>query len=129
MAHLSVDEVLAIHAALIDRFGGPAGVRDAGLLESALYRPQTGYYADVTGMAAALFESLLMNHPFVDGNKPVAFFATDVFLRLNGWRIDADAHEAHTRLIGLLEEGQADFDHLLGWLRASLAPADGSNKR
>ena len=124
VAHLSVDEVLAIHDAVIERFGGPAGLRDPGLLESALYRPQTGYYADVVEMAAALFESLLMNHPFVDGNKRVAFFATDVFLRLNGWRIDTDAHEAHAFLIERLEEGKADFDHLLTWLRASIANHD-----
>jgi death-on-curing protein len=83
--HLSVDEVLAIHECPIERFGGSAGVPDPGLLESALYRPQTGYYTDLAEMATALFESLLLNHPFVDGNKRVAFFATDVFLRLNGW--------------------------------------------
>ena len=59
-------------------------MRDLGLLESALYRPQTGYYQDLTEMAAALFESLLMNHASVDGNKSIAFFATDLFLRLNG---------------------------------------------
>ena len=74
--HLSVDEVLALHERLVERFGGRRGIRDPGLLESALYRPQTGYYSDLAEMAAALFESLLMNHPFVDGNKRVAFFAT-----------------------------------------------------
>lgn len=78
---LSVDEVVAIHERLIERFGAPYGVRDLGLLESALFRPQTGYYGDIVEMAAAMFESLLMNHPFVDGNKRVAFFATDVFAR------------------------------------------------
>ena len=55
--------MLVIHERLIDRFGGPSGIRDPGLLESALYRPQTGYYADLAEMAAALFESLIMNHP------------------------------------------------------------------
>ena len=93
--HLSVDEVLAIHQGLISRFGGLSGVRDLGLLESALYRPRTGYYRDLAEMATALFESLLMNHPFVDGNKRVAFFATDVFLRLNGWSLRVEAAEAH----------------------------------
>ena len=77
-----------MHERLVDRFGGVGGVRDVGLLESALYRPRSGYYNDVAEMATALFESLLMNHPFVDGNKRLAFFATDVFLRLNGWRLD-----------------------------------------
>lgn len=70
---LSLDESLAIHERLLEKFGGPPGVRDMGMLESALYRPQTGYYDDITSMSAALFESLLMNHPFVDGNKRAAF--------------------------------------------------------
>ena len=81
---------------MIELFGGPAGVRDAGLLESALYRPQTGHYSDLTAMATALFESLLMNHAFIDGNKRVAFFATDVFLRLNGWKLDVNPCCCHS---------------------------------
>lgn len=114
---LSRDEVLAIHNTLLERFGGPAGIRDYGLLESALYRPQTGHYADLAEMAAALFESLIMNHPFVDGNKRVAFFATDVFLRLNGYRFQVDANQAHRFLIGLLENNQCSFAKLLPWIR------------
>lgn len=118
--HLSVNEVIAIHQELIEHFGGPPGIRDPGLLESALHRPQTGYYRDITEMAAALFESLLMNHPFIDGNKRVAFFATDVFLRLNGWMLKVEADRAHSFLIDLLENHQCDFDHLLPWIRRSL---------
>ena len=114
---LSRDEVLAIHSTLLEHFGGPAGVRDYGLLESALYRPQTGHYADLAEMAAALFESLIMNHPFVDGNKRVAFFATDVFLRLNGYKFKVDANQAHRFLIGLLENNQCNFAQLLPWIR------------
>jgi death-on-curing protein len=114
---LTVDEVLAIHERLLEVFGGPPGIRDTGLLESALHRPRTGYYRDLATMAAALFESALMNHPFLDGNKRVAFFATDVFLRLNGWKLEVDPDEAHAFLIGLLEEGECDFDHLLPWIR------------
>ncbi len=71
-------------------------------------------------MAAALFESLIMNHPFVDGNKRVAFIATDVFLRLNGWKLVVDPDAAHRFLIGLLDEGRCDFDHLLPWERQSI---------
>jgi len=114
---LTRDEVLRIHHFLLERFGGPAGVRDPGLLESALYRPRTGYYNDLAEMAAALFESLIMNHPFVDGNKRVAFFSTDVFLRLNGYRLQVDAQQAHRFLIGLLESGNCTFDRLLPWIR------------
>lgn len=118
---LTVDEVLAIHERLVEKFGGPAGVRDAGLLESALYRPQTGYYRDLAEMATALFESLLMNRPFIDGSKRVAFFATDVFSRLNGWKLAVDADKAHRFLIRLLESGTCDYDRLLPWVRRSLA--------
>lgn len=117
VAFLSRDETLAIHSILLERFGGPAGVRDLGLLESALYRPRTGHYADLAEMAAALFESLIMNHPFVDGNKRVEFFATDVFLRMNGYQLKVDAKKAHRFLIGLLEKNQCTFDQLLPWIR------------
>ncbi len=68
----TIDEVIAVHARLIARFGGSLGIRDRGALESALARPQTGYYADIIQEAAALWESLSQNHPFVDGNKRVA---------------------------------------------------------
>lgn len=71
-------------------------------------------------MAAALFESLLMNHPFPDGNKRVAFFATDVFLRMNGWMLDVDAEDAHRFLIDQLEKREAGFTHLLPWIRTHL---------
>ncbi len=117
---LSVDEVLAIHERLIDRFGGPAGVRDIGLLESALFRPQTGYYERLDQMAAALFESLLINHPFVDGNKRVAFFATDVFLRLNGWKLEVESKAAHAFLMERFESRTCDYDHLLPWIASHL---------
>ena len=112
--------MLAIHERLVERFGGEGGVRDAGLLESALYRPRTGYYADVAEMAAALFESLLMNHAFVDGNKRVAFFATDVFLRMNGWRLGVQDDAAYGFLIRLLEERRASYERLLPWIRTHL---------
>lgn len=112
--------MLAIHQRLLERFGGPAGIRDPGLLESALFRPRTGYYADIAEMAAALFESLLMNHPFLDGNKRVAFFATDVFLRLNGWRLRVEPDAAHSFLIGSLENKRCDYARLLPWIRDHL---------
>ena len=120
VAFLSRDEALTIHSTLLKRFGGPAGVRDYGLLESALYRPRSGHYADLAEMAAALFESLIMNHPFIDGNKRVAFFATDVFLRLNGYKLKVDANQAHRFLIGLLENNRCTFDELLPWIRANV---------
>jgi death-on-curing family protein len=78
--YLTVAEVLAMHADQIERYGGSQGVRDQGLLEAALYRPQTGYYAGLIEEAAALWESLAQNHPFIDGNKRTAFAATYTFL-------------------------------------------------
>jgi death-on-curing protein len=114
---LSLDEVLAIQERLIGRFGGDHGVRDRGLLESALFRPQTGYYGLIEEMAAALFESLLINHAFVDGNKRVAFFTTDVFLRLNGWKLAVSADEGEQFIIGMLEANNRSFDKILPWIR------------
>ena len=117
---LSLDEAIAIHERLIEKFGGSPGLRDKGLLESALYRPQTGYYADLAQMAAALFESLISNHAFVDGNKRAAFFLCDVFLRLNGWKLKMTADAGYTFIVGSLEKGCCDYDHLLPWIRQYL---------
>ena len=115
---LSVDEVCEIHDRLIIRFGGADGLRDKGLLESALYRPQTGYYSDLVEMAAALFESLMNNHPFVDGNKRVAFFSTDVFLRINGYKLVVEPKAAYAFLMGLFEKNTCDLQHLTPWIRS-----------
>jgi death-on-curing protein len=90
------------------------------MLESALFRPRTGYYETVPAMAAALFESLIMNHPFVDGNKRFAFFGTDVFFRLNGFKLEVETQEAHSFLIGLLESGECNFENLPPWISRSL---------
>jgi death-on-curing protein len=117
---LSLDEAIAIHERLIEKFGGSPGIRDKGLLESALYRPQTGYYADLAQMAAALFESLISNHAFVDGNKRAAFFLCDVFLRLNGWNLKMSADTGYAFIVGSLEKGRCDYDHLLPWIRQYL---------
>lgn len=117
VAFLTLEEVLEIHTTLLQEFGGPPGVRDLGLLESALFRPRTGYYADLIEMAAAMFESLLMNHPFVDGNKRVAFFAVDVFLRINGFHIAVDADEAHRKIIQIIEVGESVKESLEVFVR------------
>ena len=117
---LSLDEAIEIHSVLIKRFGGPDGIRDLGLLESALYRPQTGYYRSLDEMAAALFESLIKNHPFIDGNKRVAFFATDVFLRLNGYKLQVEAKAAHSFLMNLFDSNSCDLEHLLPWVSESM---------
>jgi death-on-curing protein len=120
IAFLSRDEVLEIHRLLLDRFGGKSGVRDLGLLESALFRPKTGYYNGISELSAALFESLIMNHPFIDGNKRVAFFATDVFLRLNGYKFQVKPEEAYSFLMGLLGSNDCTYENLLPWVRKSI---------
>ena len=118
---LSVDEVLAIQERLIERFGGDRGIRDHGLLESALFRPQTGYYAHIEEMAAAMFESLLVNHAFVDGNKRVAFFATDIFLRLNGWKLIVTADEGEAFIVGMPEANDCSFEKILKWIQEHIS--------
>ena len=118
--YLTVAEVLAIHADQIERYGGSQGVRDHGLLEAALYRPQTGYYADLIEEAAALWESLAQNHPFIDGNKRTAFAATYTFLAINGARLSADAEQAYVFIFRLHEANEFRFDNLVAWLRSHL---------
>ena len=89
-------------------------------MESALFRPQTGYYENLTEMAAALFESLISNHSFVDGNKRVAFFTCDVFLRLNGWKFELTSDDGYAFIVGSLERGECDYEHLLSWIQQHL---------
>lgn len=115
--YLTVADALALHAILIKQYGGSNGVRDMGALESALFRPQTGYYQDLIEEAAALLESLAINHPFIDGNKRVAFAVTDTFLRINGRRITADSTVIYAKLIALFDAGDFNFDSLEKWLR------------
>jgi death on curing protein len=122
--HLTLLEVLAIHDRMLADFGGARGVRDAGALESALFRPVTGYYDDVIAQAAALLESLLINHPFVDGNKRTAFAAADISLRLNGYGVVASTDDAYQAVIGALAPGARGFELLDGWLREHVEPLD-----
>lgn len=97
--YLTTADVLGIHAALLHRYGGAKGVRDPGAVEAAVFRPQCGYYADIIQEACALLESLLIDHPFMDGNKRVAFAACDIFLRINGWRIAAPSSQLYSLML------------------------------
>ena len=114
--YIRVDDILAIHADQIERYGGGQGIRDPGLLEAALFRPQTGYYPTLIDEASALWESLSQNHPFVDGNKRTAFAATYVFLVINGLDITATNDEAQDFVLGLYETSSVTFDNLRAWL-------------
>ena len=115
--YLDMEDVLALHKTQLARFGGGAGIRDAGLIEAALARPQSGYYADLIEEAAALWESLTMNHGFVDGNKRIGFAAVYAFLRVNGIRIKADANEALRFILDSLESRSFRKGILESWLR------------
>lgn len=93
--YLSTEQVLHIHDMMLEVTGGGSGMRDMGLLESALARPAASFggqdlYPSLPGKAAALMHSLVGNHPFVDGNKRVAIAATELFLQCNGYRLSAD---------------------------------------
>ena len=118
-------EVVTIHSVLIEEFGGTPGIRDQGALASALMRPQLGYYDGLIEEAAALMESLANNHPFVDGNKRVAFFVTDAFLRLNGQYIDCDSLEAFEFFMRSFETNSFRYAALLPWLEDRVQPLSG----
>jgi death on curing protein len=119
--YLTVAEALAIHDDQIERYGGSLGVRDLGLLEAALFRPQTGYYANLIEEAAALWESLAQSHPFTDGNKRTAFAAAYTFLAINGARITADADATYDFISGLYATDDFSFARLAAWLRTNVA--------
>jgi death-on-curing protein len=123
--YLTVADVLGMHTVLMQRYGGAPGVRDPGALEAALFRPQTGYYDDILAEAAALLESLAINHPFVDGNKRIAFAAADVFLRINSWRLRRAPTQIYAEMMQMFESGSFDIAHLDPWLRG-FANAEGT---
>lgn len=114
---LSVAEVLAIHHLQIEEYGGSHGIRDRGLLESAVFRPQIGYYNDIREEAAALMESLANNHPFLDGNKRTAFASVHTFLLVNGYDLDVDAGSAYRFVSSALADREFRFGLILDWLK------------
>jgi death-on-curing protein len=122
--YLSFTEIVAINARVIADFGGTHQLRDRGLLEAAIARPQSGYYADLFEEAAALFESLLQNHPFLDGNKRTAITATAVFLMLNGCKLMFQDLEAYNWLTKLHEEGKVRRAAIETWLRQHASPLE-----
>ncbi len=120
--YIHVDDILAIHADQINRYGGSEGLRDPGLLEAALFRPQTGYYLTLIDEAAALWESLSQNHPFIDGNKRTAFAGTYVFLLINGLEIVATDEDTQIFVLGLYDSAGLNFENLRTWLLENTKP-------
>lgn len=122
--YLTLDDVLWIHEEQLRLFGGAQGVRDEGLILSVLLRPQTGYYADLVEEAAALWESLTMNHGFIDGNKRVAFASTILFLEANGAVPTGTEDEWIVFIYGHLEAGTFRKPVMEDWLHKHTQPAD-----
>lgn len=106
-----------MHEILIQKFGGASGLRDRGALEASVHRPQSGYYVDIESQAAAMFESLVINHPFVDGNKRIAFATMDVFLRMNGYRLKTSSQAAYEVIITMFENRELDIAHISAWVK------------
>lgn len=115
--YLTLTEVHGMHAVLMQRYGGATGIRDMGALEAALYRPQSGYYENIIQEAAALMESLAINHPFIDGNKRMAFAAMDVFLKINGYRLNQKAYDIYNEMITMFDNKEFDIEHIESWLK------------
>ncbi len=121
MRYLSISEVLELHDRLISSSGGAAGIRDLGALESAVSQPhatfeQQDLYADLVSKAATICFSLVMNHPFVDGNKRVGHAAMETFLILNGSEIECHADEQEQVFLDLAA-GKLDRDAFTNWVK------------
>jgi death on curing protein len=120
--YLTVAEVYSMQFMLAERFGGLQGVRDNGAIEAAVFRPQIGYYNSLEEEAAALMESLGNNHGFLDGNKRIAFTATDVFLRRNGFYLEVEDKEAYEFIVGSMSRSELRFARILDWIRQHMTP-------
>ena len=119
--YLSPEQILFIHSRLIQETGGTQGIRDLGLLRSAAARPQTTFdqenlYPDLLTKAAALFQSLVQNHPFLDGNKRTGITATALFLQINGHTLRAPQKEIVTFTLSLAQ-GNETYTSITAWLK------------
>ena len=126
MRYLTLGEVVALHHRVIASSGGAAGIRDLGALESAVAQPRASFdgadlYPDLIEKAAALGFSIVMAHPFVDGNKRTGHAAMETFLILNGYELDA-AVEEQERIMLALAAGALSRKELLAWVRSHAIP-------
>ena len=127
MRYLTPEQVLFIHARLIAETGGEHGVRDLGLLQSAVSRPQAVFdgnelYSDIYQKAAALLESLINNHPFVDGDKRTGITATAMFLHINDYFLTASNQEVESFVLSVAS-GKQSVQTITEWLRLHSNPA------
>lgn len=122
--YLTVAEAIEIHRQLIDEFGGIHGLRDQGPLEAAVFRPQNGYYDDLIHEAAALMESLVNSHAFLDGNKRVSLAATDTFLRINGQYLELEPLATYKFIIDSISRGEFRLRQIRSWLTTHVRPLE-----
>ncbi|HJT20867.1 MAG TPA: type II toxin-antitoxin system death-on-curing family toxin [Nitrospira sp.] len=125
--HLSFAEVLELHRSVIERWGGASGIRDLGALESALAQPRQSFggedlYPDITSKAAALCFSLVLNHPFVDGNKRIGHAAMETFLMVNGYELRAPVDEQERVMLDLAA-GNLQRETFVEWVKQHTVPA------
>lgn len=124
MIYLTLEDILEIHRAIIEKTGGVDGIRDVPLLDSAVARPQASFggidlYLSLSEKAAALLHSIICNHPFVDGNKRTGFTAMDVFLRLNDQHLVAEEDEKYDFVQGIAS-GTIPFLEVSTWIAQRL---------
>jgi death-on-curing protein len=112
----TVAETIEAHRLLIEEFGGLPGIRDMGLLESAVFRPRNGYYSGLIEEASALMESLANNYAFIDENKRVSFVMTDAMLRANGYFLDVDPFEAYKLMTEAMVGNGLRFPMIRDWI-------------
>jgi death on curing protein len=118
----TVAEAMEMHRLLISEFGGMRGLRDRGLLEAAIYRPQNGYHDDLIHEAAALMESLANNHAFLDGNKRISLAVTDTFLRVNGFYLELEPLTAHRFITEAIGKREFRIRQIREWLTGHVQP-------
>jgi death-on-curing protein len=128
MRHLSLGELIELHRRIIEQSGGADGIRDLGLAESALAQPQMSFggdelYPTLADKASALCFSLVLNHPFVDGNKRVGHAAMETFLIMNGFELNADVDDAESVILHLAA-GEIERREFNDWVAANVVPAD-----
>lgn len=122
MNYLFPHQILFLHKRVIETSGGSQGVRDQGLLESAVYRPQASFggadlYPDLFSKAAALGHSIIKNHPFVDGNKRTGFEAMRLLLRMNGFDLRAGEDRKFDFVLKIASDPETDEHHVTQWLQ------------
>lgn len=120
---ITIEQVVRIHEILIEKFGGTKGIRDLALLESALARPYQTFggvelHENQFQKAAAIIQSLLINHPFVDGNKRIGYVVMRLILLENGWDLNVSQDEKHQFVIGIAE-GKMEFNEISDWLKSN----------